>query len=112
MVNCYPDDKKNYGRRENNKVDNVWTNIKDVVMNFIEPDVNRPNLRSRAEKYNKKPELIQLKGSNEKPSLMYEIESASVLDSLQDVLGSQKARRYSDNIARAAAYVYRLIKEA
>ncbi|CAH2216125.1 jg27944 [Pararge aegeria aegeria] len=58
------------------------------------------------------PELIQLKGSNEKPSLMYEIESASVLDSLQDVLGSQKARRYSDNIARAAAYVYRLIKEA
>ncbi|CAH2219947.1 jg987, partial [Pararge aegeria aegeria] len=47
------DDKKNYGRRENNKVDNVWTNIKDVVMNFIEPDVNRPNLRSRAEKYNK-----------------------------------------------------------
>nr|XP_034839027.1 uncharacterized protein LOC117995139 [Maniola hyperantus] len=54
-------------------------------------------------------ELVHFKSGE--PSMMYQIEPNSVLKSLSDALKSQEARRYSDKIAKTAAYVYRLITE-
>ncbi|XP_045783105.1 uncharacterized protein LOC123879438 [Maniola jurtina] len=96
-------------RRENENVANLWSDLKQLVNSFVKPDAAGANFRSKVEKYNIKPERIELRSGE--PSMMYQIQANSVLKSLNDALKSQTARRYSEKIAKAAAYVYRLIKE-
>ncbi|XP_045509252.1 uncharacterized protein LOC123704796 [Colias croceus] len=67
---------------------------------------NSPNYRSKT---GLKPETVQFRSG--KSSTMYEINTDTILSSLQELLASKKFRKYADTLANKAAIIYRAIRE-
>ncbi|XP_064076122.1 uncharacterized protein LOC135194511 [Vanessa tameamea] len=79
---------------------------------FKKPDDDDlPSFRAKLKKYNIKPEIIQFKNNNGKPSIMYEIDTKSILHTIKEVLASRMFKMYTDNLINKAAVIYRTFKE-
>ncbi|XP_050360340.1 uncharacterized protein LOC126780117 [Nymphalis io] len=92
---------------------NVVSGLLNKVMGLFEkPDDNDlPNYRAKLKKYNIKPEVVQFKNNNGKLSMMYEIDTKSILRTIKEVLSSKILKMYTDNLVNKAAVIYRTFKE-
>ncbi|CAH0731101.1 unnamed protein product, partial [Brenthis ino] len=72
---------------------------------------NLPHYKAQLQKYNIKPKVITFRNSNGKPSMMYEIDTNSVLKSIKDTISSKKFRKYTEKLVNNAAIVYRTMRE-
>ncbi|CAH2083510.1 unnamed protein product [Euphydryas editha] len=93
--------------------DNALSKLINKLMGiFKKPDSRElANYRAKLKKYNIKPEVVKFKNNNGKSSMMYEIDTKSILRAFKDVLSSKKFKTYTDNIVNKAATIYRVFKE-
>ncbi|XP_046976002.1 uncharacterized protein LOC124542114 [Vanessa cardui] len=105
-------DRRQYGA-DSDSARNVMSGLVGKTFGlFKKPDDDDfPNLRAKLKKYNIKPEIIQFKNNNGKPSIMYEIDTKSILHTIKEILSSRMFKVYTDNIIKKAAVIYRTFKE-
>ncbi|XP_072946618.1 uncharacterized protein [Epargyreus clarus] len=68
-----------------------------------------PKYRAKLEQYHIKPEIVHFKSG--KPSVMFEINTKAMMNSVKDFLASKDVKKYADKFANKAAVIYRTVKE-
>ncbi|XP_032528270.2 uncharacterized protein LOC116778384 [Danaus plexippus] len=91
----------------------VFDDLKKKFLDFFNlPDKNDiPNLRAKLQKYDIKPQLVNFRDGNGKPSLMYEVEAKSVLDTIKDTITSKKFNKIANKLAQKAGLILRTLNE-
>uniref|UniRef100_A0A2H1UZZ0 SFRICE_008513 n=1 Tax=Spodoptera frugiperda TaxID=7108 RepID=A0A2H1UZZ0_SPOFR len=92
--------------KPSNIVDDVAKQLSKFAKNSGKPVYKRSGVQD----YNIKPELIHLQ-SSDKPSVVLEINSKSIVNVLKDLLQSKSVHEYIDPYTKKAAVIYRAVRE-
>ncbi|KAF9416888.1 hypothetical protein HW555_005891, partial [Spodoptera exigua] len=96
---------KNYmaGKTKPDIVDNIAKKVMEFVNNN-----GKPVFKAGGQDYNINPEIIHFR--KDKPSVVFEINSKSIINALKDLLQSKTTLKFMDQISKEAAVVYRSVK--
>uniref|UniRef100_A0A2A4JEC9 Uncharacterized protein n=1 Tax=Heliothis virescens TaxID=7102 RepID=A0A2A4JEC9_HELVI len=85
----------------------VIDGIAKTLVDFAKNNVD-PIYRSKGHEYDLKPEIIHFR--SDKPSVMLELNSKSIINVLKDLLKSRTVHKYMDSFSKEAAIIYRTLK--
>ncbi|CAH1642741.1 unnamed protein product [Spodoptera littoralis] len=96
------------GKTKPGVVDDIAKQLLKFAKNSDKPVYKRSG--TAGQDYNIKPEIIHFR-SSDKPSVMFEINSKSIINVLKNLLQSKSVHKYMDKFTKEAAVIYRAAKE-
>nr|XP_049695964.1 uncharacterized protein LOC110382819 [Helicoverpa armigera] len=84
-------------------IDGIAKSLVDLAKNSVDT-----NYRAKGQGYDLKPEIIHFRAN--KPSVMFELNSKSIISVLKDLLKSKTVHKYMDTFSKEAAVIFRTFK--